>query len=88
MHICTQPTDFYESIEYGLTQGGTADTRCRHRVLNAFDDLDQLLNSGDGEILKSKLNLCNAVDVNSAADVAALFELYLDFITRFLQENQ
>lgn len=76
-------------MEYGLTLGGTANTRCRFRVLNAFDNLDQLVNSGDnGEILKSKLNLCNAVVVNSVADVAALFELYLDFITRFFQENQ
>lgn len=64
------------------------DEFCRDRVLNSLQTIDSLVKAGNGEELKTRLNLCRAVETNSEEDVSSLFELYLGFITNYIDQNQ
>lgn len=62
--------------------------QCVDRFLGAFNALDALVENGDGERIQEILHLCHSVDTDSHADVAALFEIYYDYISMYINVFQ
>lgn len=57
-------------------------------MYDAFDEMDRLVENGEGETLQSILHLCHPVDTGSVTDVAALFEIYFEYIAQYIDRFQ
>lgn len=77
---------YYDMLENILITGGGLE--CRAHILNSLNAIDDLVKQGKGEELQKQLNLCHPVATDSEDDIASLYELYLGFITDYINEHQ
>lgn len=61
---------------------------CRTSVLNAFNELDALVEADDSDRIQAVLNLCHAVDTDDENDVAVLFQQLIQYIVRYIDRFQ
>lgn len=73
-------------MDYGLY--AVVGESCVARTQAAFAMLSELVDSGNGEAIQDVLHLCNPVDTDSYQDIAALFEIYYDYISTYINTFQ
>lgn len=61
---------------------------CKELIRTAYEEIAGLVLSGQGQELANRFNLCNAVDTDSTADVAALYENSIRAVLYYLDTFQ
>lgn len=62
--------------------------QCRDLIDEAYTEIVTLVLSGQGQELAERMNLCNPVDTDSTADVAALYENSVRAVMYYLENFQ
>lgn len=57
-------------------------------MLNAFSQMESLVRNMEATELQSILGLCHPVNIESVTDVAALFEIYYEYIAQYVDRFQ
>lgn len=67
----------------------SGDLECRNNVRDAMSTIEELLSvGGGGQTLQELFGLCHAVDTTDPSDMSYFYESLIDFMTRFIQQNQ
>lgn len=61
---------------------------CRNRLQEAYQTLNDLIREGETELIASRFNLCEPLDVNNLDDVASLYELSIRALTDYFETYQ
>lgn len=75
----------YDLLSYVLLEQGGEE--CQQTVQQAFEVVEQLVRSHEGEYIQGRLNLCSAVDTNSTGDIGALFQSHVLAILDYIDAN-
>lgn len=60
---------------------------CISRIMDAFNELNDLVNANESEVIQNQLHLCKPVKTDDMSDVAALFVSYLRYIIDYIETN-
>lgn len=65
-----------------------ADRDCRNRLQEAYETLQDLIDDGNSELIASRFNLCEPLDINNSDDIASLYELSVRSLINYLEIYQ